>query len=89
MNNLGVNRMVMGAAVTVLMAVTPALAQSSQSTGTSGPAAGSNVQPSAAAQKKNDGDTSSGATSAGAPGTAAKKGSESGPAPDQKPPHQR
>jgi hypothetical protein len=47
---------------------------------TSGPAAGGNVEPSAATQKK-AGTPDAGAVSAGAPGTAATKGSESGPKP--------
>ena len=67
------------AAVGIVLAGTPALAQSSQSTGTtSGPAAGTNVEPGAATQKKagNNPDVS-----AGAPGAAAKKGSESGSKP--------
>ena len=55
--------------------------QQSQPSGTtSGPASGSNVEPSAATQKK-AGVPNSGAVSAGAPGAEAEKGSESGQKP--------
>ena len=47
---------------------------------TSGPASGTNVEPSAATQKK-AGTPNSGAVSAGAPGAEAEKGSESGQKP--------
>ena len=47
---------------------------------TSGPASGTNVEPSAATQKK-AGTPNSGAVSAGAPGAEAAKGSESGQKP--------
>jgi hypothetical protein len=71
----------------------PAMAQNPTGAGTtSGPAAGGNATPSAAAQKDNPasqtgagqqgsaGSTSAGAMGAGAPGMAAKPGSEAGPA---------
>jgi hypothetical protein len=88
MTVLGACRLIAGAAIAVTLASGPALAQSSQGTGTtSGAAAGNNVQPSTANDKKSGGDNTTGSTAAGAPGTAAKKGSESGPAPDQKPHH--
>ena len=75
-----------GFAIAVMIAAGPALAQSTPTNGTtSGPAAGNNVQPSGAAQKKDSEDKSTGANAAGAPGVAAKKGSESGAAPEQKP----
>jgi len=47
---------------------------------TSGPAAGSNVEPSAATQRK-AGTRDAGAVSAGAPGATAEKGTESGSKP--------
>ena len=56
-------------------------AQQGQAAGTtSGPASGTNVEPSAATQKK-AGTPNSGAVSAGAPGAEAEKGSESGQKP--------
>ena len=56
-------------------------AQQGQAAGTtSGPAAGSNVESSAATQKK-AGTPNSGAVAAGAPGAEAEKGSESGQKP--------
>jgi len=62
-----------------------ALAQQQQPQGTtSGPAAGTNVEPSTVTQKKAD--SSGKATSAGAPGMAGPKGSENGPKPDKKSP---
>ena len=55
--------------------------QQGQASGTtSGPAAGSTVEPSAATQKK-AGTPNSGAVSVGAPGAEAEKGSESGQKP--------
>ena len=85
---------VAGAAVTALLAFAPAaMAGSSSSQGsTTGPAAGSNVQPSTAVQKDNpaaqgntgssgSGQSAAGAVGAGAPGTAAKGGTEGGPSP--------
>lgn len=61
-----------------------AMAQQQQGT-TSGPAAGNTVEPSTATQKKTmNKDSQSGSMSSGAPGVAAKPGSESGPAPEKK-----
>jgi hypothetical protein len=54
--------------------------QSSSSGTTSGPAAGTNVQPSAVTQKQ-AGTHNAGAVAAGAPGAPAEKGSESGEKP--------
>jgi hypothetical protein len=69
---------VVSALALMLMGV-PAFAQSSQSSGTtSGPAAGSNVEPSAAVQKHAGNKPS---VAVGSPGVAAKKGSESGAKP--------
>jgi hypothetical protein len=67
------------AAFALLVLGVPAFAQSGQSSGTtSGPAAGSNVQPSTATQKQAGNKPS---VAVGAPGVAAKKGSESGAKP--------
>jgi hypothetical protein len=84
--------------VTVLvgcLALAPAaLAQgtsSGQPGSTSGPAVGTNVQPSTAAQKDNDkaqgtaGQSQGGSVAAGAPGATAKPGTEAGPAPARAP----
>jgi hypothetical protein len=76
---------------TVAMAQAPTDQPATPDQGTtSGPAAGSNVEPSAATAKKATHHRShhkhkasaAAADSAGAPGEAAKQGSESGPAPD-------
>ena len=81
----GACRLAAGSTFAVMLAVAPALAQSTQSAGTtSGPRAGNTVQPSSANDKKS-GAGPNGSAGAGAPGKAAEKGSESGPAPDQKP----
>ncbi len=66
-------------AIALMVLGLPAFAQSSQSSGTtSGPAAGSNVEPSTATQKQAGNRPS---VAAGSPGVAAKKGSESGAKP--------
>jgi hypothetical protein len=75
----------LGAAVFGLLMGGAVLAQESPQPGqangtTSGPAAGNNVQPGGAMQKKS-GSAHARHTSAGAPGTPAKKGTESGPPP--------
>jgi hypothetical protein len=72
-------------AVTSVLLSGTALGQQSPSDGqangtTSGPAAGNNVQNSGATQKHSS-KASAGHTSAGAPGTPAEKGTESGPPP--------
>ena len=82
------------AAITLLVLGPSAMAQqgstSGQSSSTSGPAAGSPVQPSTAVQKQTPGAAPQGTTGAqaqqggvgaGAPGVAAKPGTEGGPAP--------
>jgi hypothetical protein len=79
----------------VLMLGGPAVAQNTGNApgNTSGPATGGNVKPSTAVQKDNPagqmaagphggaGQTAAGSMGAGAPGMAAKPGSEAGPAP--------
>jgi hypothetical protein len=76
------------AALILAFSITPVFAQSQpdqNSTGTtSGPAAGSNVEPSTATQKHSGHKPSVGTGSAG---VAAKKGSESGAKPDKSSPH--
>jgi hypothetical protein len=77
-------------AATVAMAQAPTDQPATPDQGTtSGPAAGSNVEPSAATAKKahhrshhKHKASTAASDSAGAPGEAAKTGSESGPAPD-------
>ena len=68
----------MGAGSAYAQQATPQQGQASGTT--SGPAAGSTVEPSAATQKK-AGTPNSGAVSVGAPGAEAEKGSESGQKP--------
>jgi hypothetical protein len=63
-----------------LLAQQTAQPQDKASGTTSGPAAGTNVEPSAASQRK-AGVKDAGAVSAGAPGARAEKGSESGEKP--------
>ena len=84
-----------GMAVTVLLAFAPAaMAQGGTSPqgSTTGPAAGSNVEPSTATQKQNpaaqtttgsqgSGQATTGAVGAGAPGATAHPGTEGGPSP--------
>jgi len=89
-----------GVAVAALLAVAPAAMAQQGGTSphgrTSGPAAGSNVEPSTAVQKDNPaaqtntgsqgsgqagGQAATGGTSVGAPGVTAKEGTEGGPSP--------
>jgi hypothetical protein len=85
---------VLGFAAALLLAF-PAMAQNTSGSGgsTTGPATGGNVAPSTAVQKENPastagaghqgstGQATGGAMGAGAPGMAAKPGSEGGPSP--------
>jgi hypothetical protein len=89
------NGMAGGVFAAMLICATAALAQ--QQGSTSGPAAGTNVEPSTAAQKKMmnkgakagsdnmKGDDQAGSMASGGAGVAAKQGSESGPTPVKKP----